>query len=37
VTANDGMRVWFSEPMRVRTFGRTRSRVGVRSSTEGDD
>lgn len=26
VTANDGMRVWFKEPMRIRLFGRTRMR-----------
>jgi lipopolysaccharide export system protein LptC len=27
VTANDGMQVWFGEPMRIRLFGRTHMRI----------
>lgn len=30
VTANDGMQVWFGEHMRVKLFGRNRTRVGPR-------
>jgi len=33
VTANDGLQLWFAEPMRIRLFGRTRMRFATEDST----
>jgi lipopolysaccharide export system protein LptC len=32
VSANDGMQVWFGEPMRIRLFGRTHMRIAPNDS-----
>ncbi len=33
VTANDGLQLWFAEPMRIRLFGRTRMRFAPEDSS----